>query len=341
MNLERRQNSGELRTPRMGPALNDYAGTIPAYSFAKPTAIAGDMFTVTRPDADNLSNVVVVLPASIAEDGHGLCSANWPLPVKYSGAAPAAGDTCGVAANSFELSTSKSGFKILAVDEMNSIAWVVPAAGSSSSSGSTKAWDVGDLKTALRVDDHVVESVVGQYYSEWKLLDGRTIGDSASGADWASADASGLFVFLWDHCPDLTVSGGRGATAAADWAAHKTLTIPNTGGQGYATGLYLIGGASVADGKPRPGHISGRDQATPDVTVASGTTGISVDAPGPAGAYGYVEDESSTNYPAAAWAACSVTDTGHGHNASADAINLDPLALRVGIFVCSRSALKT
>jgi hypothetical protein len=57
---------------------------------------------------------------------------------------------------------------------------------------------------------------------------GRTIGSATSGAtERANADTSSLFSFLWSADPNLAVSGGRGASAAADYAANKTITLPD------------------------------------------------------------------------------------------------------------------
>lgn len=57
---------------------------------------------------------------------------------------------------------------------------------------------------------------------------GRTIGGAASGAtERANADTQPLFEFLWNNDPLLTVSGGRGATATADFTANKTIALPD------------------------------------------------------------------------------------------------------------------
>lgn len=57
---------------------------------------------------------------------------------------------------------------------------------------------------------------------------GRTIGSATSGAtERANADTSALFSFLWNADANLAVSGGRGASSAADFAANKTLTLPD------------------------------------------------------------------------------------------------------------------
>lgn len=71
----------------------------------------------------------------------------------------------------------------------------------------------------------------------WVRDNGRTIGSASSGAtERANADTSALFVYLWNTfsntvCP---VSTGRGANAAADFAANKTITMPDK--RGYVPG---------------------------------------------------------------------------------------------------------
>lgn len=61
---------------------------------------------------------------------------------------------------------------------------------------------------------------------------GRTIGSATSGAtERANADCQALFVYLWGADANLVVSGGRGASAAADWAANKTIALPDFRGR--------------------------------------------------------------------------------------------------------------
>lgn len=66
------------------------------------------------------------------------------------------------------------------------------------------------------------------------LCDGSsTIGDGSSGATNTGPQYLGLFQVLWNNfgnavCP---VSSGRGASAAADFAAHKKLTLPDLRGR--------------------------------------------------------------------------------------------------------------
>jgi microcystin-dependent protein len=68
----------------------------------------------------------------------------------------------------------------------------------------------------------------------WVLLSGRTIGSASSGAtERANDDTQNLFTQLWNDFADAqcAVSGGRGASAAADWAANKTIALPDARGR--------------------------------------------------------------------------------------------------------------
>lgn len=57
---------------------------------------------------------------------------------------------------------------------------------------------------------------------------GRTIGSAVSGAsERANADAQALYEHLWAADETLVVVGDRGASASADWAANKPLTLPD------------------------------------------------------------------------------------------------------------------
>lgn len=86
--------------------------------------------------------------------------------------------------------------------------------------------------------------------TEHLLLDGSTIGDGSSGGTArANADTVTLFTLLWNsiaqtELPIQDSSGGastRGASAAADFAAHKRLSLPDMRG-------YTIAGYKSADG---------------------------------------------------------------------------------------------
>jgi microcystin-dependent protein len=89
------------------------------------------------------------------------------------------------------------------------------------------AFTTGDVKTTLKTLAD----------AGWVMMNDGTIGDASSGATTrANADTQALFALLWTNvsntnCP---VSGGRGASAAADFAAHKTIALPKMLGRALA-----------------------------------------------------------------------------------------------------------
>jgi microcystin-dependent protein len=77
-------------------------------------------------------------------------------------------------------------------------------------------------------------------------LNGRTIGNASSSAtERANADTEDLFTFLWNNLADAqaAVSGGRGGSAAADYAANKTIALPDLRG-GIPVGLDDMGNSA-------------------------------------------------------------------------------------------------
>lgn len=82
----------------------------------------------------------------------------------------------------------------------------------------------------------------------WTRCNGRTIGNASSSAtERANADTSSLFTFLWTNYADsvCAVSGGRGASAAADYAANKTIALPDLRGRAFF-GLDDMGGTAAS-----------------------------------------------------------------------------------------------
>jgi hypothetical protein len=103
--------------------------------------------------------------------------------------------------------------------------------GASSGSGSppsvdaTTIFQTGDLKPRYGTGAH----------TGWVRANGRTVGSATSGAsERANADCEDLFLYLWAEDANLTVSTGRGASAAADWAANKTIALPDWRGRALA-----------------------------------------------------------------------------------------------------------
>ncbi len=99
----------------------------------------------------------------------------------------------------------------------------------------------------------------------WVLMNGMAIGDASSSANGRSnADCQALFLLLWESCPNdiLPVSGGRGASAAADWAAHKTIQLPD------GRGRVLLGRDAM--GYTEADRITAQTTDTPDQVGATG-----------------------------------------------------------------------
>lgn len=103
------------------------------------------------------------------------------------------------------------------------------------------------------------------------IANGTTIGSASSGAaQRANADTQFLYSFLWSNCATCTVSGGKGATAAADFAANKTITTPamqglsvmgvDTMGGGATT--FLAGVPSTSGSSTVPGSVFGENLHT-------------------------------------------------------------------------------
>jgi hypothetical protein len=93
--------------------------------------------------------------------------------------------------------------------------------------GSRCLWRTGDVRLTLRASAP----------AGWVAMNDGTIGDASSGGSTrANADCQALFTLLWQSIPNAwcPVSGGRGASAAADWAAHKTITLPRVLGRALA-----------------------------------------------------------------------------------------------------------
>ncbi|MHC4711999.1 MAG: hypothetical protein ACYTAN_01845 [Planctomycetota bacterium] len=86
------------------------------------------------------------------------------------------------------------------------------------------AWQTGDVKLTVNTTPD----------TGWVIMDDGTIGDAGSGGTTrANADCEDLFTLLWNNISDTwcPVPGGRGASAAADWAAGKVITLPLTLGR--------------------------------------------------------------------------------------------------------------
>jgi len=104
--------------------------------------------------------------------------------------------------------------------------------------------------------------------SGWVRSNGRSIGSATSGAtERANADCQALFLHLWASDATLAVSGGRGGTAAGDWAGNKSIALPDFRGRALV-GLDTMGNsaASVLTGIDTIGETAGAESVTLDST---------------------------------------------------------------------------
>jgi hypothetical protein len=124
------------------------------------------------------------------------------------------------------------------------------------------------------------------------MLDGRSIGDAASGADnRAHADTWDLYNMLWTNVAQAwaPVPGGRGASAAIDFAAHKMLGLPD------ASGAAIHGRDNMS------GTVRGR--------VTAGVSGVDATVLGLFGGSQYAQSHTH-----------GVNDLGHVHTLNNNAV---------------------
>jgi len=89
-------------------------------------------------------------------------------------------------------------------------------------------FSTGDVKTTLKTTAD----------PGWVMMNDGTIGDASSGASArANSDTQALFMLLWNNVSDTNcpMPGGRGASAAADWATHHQITLPKMLGRALAS----------------------------------------------------------------------------------------------------------
>lgn len=92
------------------------------------------------------------------------------------------------------------------------------------------------VSTGMRIGFYGTSAPAG-----WVRAAGRTIGSATSGAsERANGDCEDLFLHLWSVDSALTVSTGRGGSAAGDWAANKNIALPDYR-ERVAAGLATMG----------------------------------------------------------------------------------------------------
>jgi len=178
--------------------------------------------------------------------------------------------------------TSNGGFDLLQV----------PSIGPSSGGGG--GGSTVDPNSTLTTGD-VLCRPAGGIKSGWVRLNGLTIGSANSGAsERANSDCEQLFLHCYQNFDDTIcpVVDGRGANAAADWAANKKLTLIDAKGRAFfgvtdmgAPDSARIATAYVITGLPTKGGSSGGDDDVPlgqpnlpNVTLSAGSLTINITA---------------------------------------------------------------
>lgn len=125
------------------------------------------------------------------------------------------------------------------------------------------------LATGMIVQAHGTSAIAG-----FVRANGRTIGNASSGAaERANADTSALYQYLWNQDSTLAVSGGRGATAAGDFAANKTIALPDYRGRALIARGSM--GGSAAGLIPDAAFDNSETADTLGATVGEGTHTLS------------------------------------------------------------------
>ena len=80
------------------------------------------------------------------------------------------------------------------------------------------------------------------------MMQDQTFGNAGSGATYQNANAAALYTLLWNNVSNANapVTGGRGANAAADFAAGKPMTLPLALGRALCVAGTGTGGNATA-----------------------------------------------------------------------------------------------
>lgn len=205
------------------------AGTVPGFSLVPQFDLSGKiapgckLYVIQAGTVSTPQNAYQDSGLTLLQPNPMLCDAAGRLPQWF------------VADGNIKLRlTDKNGVQIFSQDGL-----LVVGASSGGGGGSpvdpTTISATGDMKVAYGT------SVL----SGWVRANGRTIGSATSGAsERSNADCQSLFQYLWAADANLAVSGGRGVSAAVDWAANKTIALPDWRGRALA-GLDDMGNSAA------------------------------------------------------------------------------------------------
>ena len=156
-----------------------------------------------------------------------------------------------------------STYRVRLVDQFGMLIYDYPQVASIGASSTGGGGTPVDPTTVFGTGDELWRKIGGAR-TGWVRQNALTIGSATSGgSERANNDCQNLFLFMWNSYPDskCPVVGGRGANAAADWAANKQITLPDMRGR-TAAGLDGMGNARaniIPDGNVSSGGGDGGD----------------------------------------------------------------------------------
>ena len=206
------------------------AGTVPGFSLTPQFDLTGKvmpgckLYVIQAGTVSTPQNAYQDTGLSISQPNPLSCDASGRLPQWF------------VADGTIKLRlTTSTGVQIYVGDNLLVLG---PSSGGGGGGGTV------DPTTILSTGDFKLNYGTG-ILSGFVRANGRTIGSATSGAtERANSDTQALFQYLWGSDPNLAVSGGRGVSAAADWAANKTIALPDLRGRTVA-GLDDMGNTAA------------------------------------------------------------------------------------------------
>lgn len=136
--------------------------------------------------------------------------------------------------------------------------------------GGTVNPDTGTTASVTIPTGFIMGSYSGSALDGWVIANGKTIGSADSGASSRADDnAQALYVLLWSNDPTLVVQSGRGLSGSADFAAGKTIALPDFRGRALFGRDTMGGGApaglitAISTGQPNNhGAVFGLEAVT-------------------------------------------------------------------------------
>lgn len=243
-------------------------------------------------------------PASVYEDYSLSIEHSFPITADAAGIIP----MFWVADGSYRVRlTDAAGNEVFDDDGIVAIG---PSSGTGGGGGSTTP------EAAIFQTGDMIWGPISGTRSGWVRSNGRTIGSAASGAtERASADTEELYAYLWNNFSNslCAVSSGRGANAAADFAANKTIATLDMRDKG-PFGLSDMGNTSTGTLGTTAGGSGGASTVTlvqanlPNVNFSHSLTAASHTH-----SSGTYEAESHT-HGAGTYAGVTSTDGSHSHD---------------------------